>query len=98
MALGFAVALACYTSQTHPPSDGTKGVLQYHNNPSRDGHFVDPAFTKAAAAQMHMDKTFRATLQGPTHAQPLYFDAGGSGKDIVFAFTEQNLVYALDAD
>jgi hypothetical protein len=77
--------------------NGTGSVLQYHRNPSRDGLYMDAAFTKAAAAKIHRDVTFTATIQGPTFAQPLYFEGGPGGKNLVVTATEQNLVYALDA-
>src|SRR5204862_4661405 len=80
------------------PAPGPNGVLQYHRNPSRDGVYIEPAFTKAAAAQMHADPNFHATIEGPTYAQPLYFDAGPGGKDLVLVATEKNIVYALDAN
>jgi outer membrane protein assembly factor BamB len=68
-----------------------------HKNLSRDGVFVDPAFTRASAAKIHMDAKFRATVDGPTYATPLYFEGGPGGKDIVITSTVQNKVYALDA-
>jgi outer membrane protein assembly factor BamB len=46
---------------------------------------------------MHLDPAFNAPIQGPTYAQPLYLDNGPGGRDLVFATTEQNNVYALDA-
>ena len=45
-----------------------------HKNASRDGHYVDPALTRAAAARMRRDVTFNAVVAGRTYAQPL---AGG---------------------
>ncbi|HEY3120466.1 MAG TPA: hypothetical protein VGL15_07575, partial [Vicinamibacteria bacterium] len=72
-------------------------VLQHHKHASRDGLYVEPAFTKAAAAGLHRDLTFNATIQGPTYAQPLYLEGGPGGRDVVIAATEQNRVYALDA-
>jgi hypothetical protein len=72
-------------------------VLQHHKNPWRDGLYVDTAFTKASAGKLHMDTTFKSTIQGPTLAQPLYFENGPGGKDLVIVATEQNQVYALDA-
>jgi hypothetical protein len=72
-------------------------VLQHHKNPWRDGLYVDPIFTKAAASKVHMDTTFKSTIQGPTLAQPLYFENGPAGKDVIIAVTEQNQVYALDS-
>ena len=59
--------------------------------------YIDAAFTKAAAAKLHMVATFKATTMGPTYAQPLYVDGGAGGKDLVIVATEQNQVYALDA-
>ena len=78
-------------------SDGGVSVLEHHNHPSRDGVYVDASLTKTAAAGMHLDPAFNATIQGPTYAQPLYLDNGPGGQDLIFAATEQNIVYALDA-
>jgi len=79
------------------PSNGGANVLQYHKNLSRDGLYVDAAFTKAAAAKIHRDAAFNATIQGPTFAQPLYFEGAAGGKNVVIVATVQNRVYALDA-
>ena len=72
-------------------------VLMHHKSPSRDGVYVDTAFTKVAAAKLHMDTAFKATTMGPTYAQPLFVDGGGGGKDLVLVATEENQVYALNA-
>ena len=72
-------------------------VIQHHRNNSRDGLYSDPAFTKAKAATLHRDLTFTAMMQGPTYAQPLYFENGPNGKALLIVATEQNLVYAFDA-
>jgi hypothetical protein len=79
------------------PGGGTTSVLQFHNNASRDGMSIQPAFTRAAAAMIKRDPAFMATMSGPTYAQPLYFDAGSGGKDLVIVATEQNEVSAFDA-
>ncbi len=71
-------------------------VIEHHNHDNRDGVFVDAKLTKAAAATMHLDTTFNATLSGQTYAQPLFVDGLG-GKDMLVVATEQNVVYALDA-
>lgn len=73
------------------------GVLQHHNHANRDGAYVDAAFSRASAASLHLDPTFQATVAGPTYAQPLYFDEGAGGRDLVVVATEQNQVSALDA-
>ncbi len=77
--------------------DAGVSVLQHHNHPSRDGTYVDAVLTRAAAAGMHLDPAFNAAIQGPTYAQPLYLDNGPGGRDLIFAATAQNIVYALDA-
>jgi hypothetical protein len=59
--------------------------------------YVVPAFTRAAVAKMHRDPAFMATMSGPTYAQPLYFEGGPNGKDVVIVATEQNEVSAFDA-
>jgi hypothetical protein len=72
-------------------------VLQYHKNSNRDGLYVDAAFTKAAVAKLHRDKSFNAALTGQFYAQPLYFEGGPGGKDLLIVASEQNEVTALDA-
>ena len=72
-------------------------VVQFHNHLSRDGHYIDAAFTKSAAMGMHKDPSFNATIQGPTFAQPLYFEGVAGGKNIVLVATLSNWIYALDA-
>jgi hypothetical protein len=79
------------------PVGGDTSVLQYHNHANRDGLYTQPAFTRAAAAKIHRDTAFTAMVSGPTYAQPLYFENGPGGKDIVIVATEQNEVSAFDA-
>ncbi len=83
-------------SSSGAPTTSSASVLQYHNNATRDGVYVDSAFTLAAAPTLHRDKTFNATISGPTYAQPLYY-AGPDGKDLVIVATEQNQVSAFNA-
>ena len=77
--------------------DTSASVLQYHKSASRDGVYADAAFTKTAAAMIHPDTTFNATMAGPTYAQPLYFEGGPGGKDLLIVATEQNQVTAFSA-
>lgn len=72
-------------------------VTQYHNHLSRDGLYVDPAFTKTAAAGLKRDLSFDGTINGHVYAQPLYVEGGPGGAAMVIAVTESNNVYALDA-
>src|SRR4051794_36060851 len=74
------------------------GVLQYHNNLSRDGVYIEPAFTKAAVTKMHLDPTFaNATVMGLLAAQPLYLNGIDGKPDLVMAATTTNHVTAFDA-
>jgi len=77
-------------------ADAQVNVTQEHNNPSRDGVYVDAAFTPSAAANLTRDLNFNGTISGNVYAQPLYIDGGPSGP-IVIAVTESNNVYALNA-
>src|SRR5437588_11999415 len=79
-----------------PGIDAQVNVTQEHNNPSRDGLYIDAAFTPAAAAGLTRDLTFDGTISGNVYAQPLYIEGGPSGPMII-ALTESNNVYALDA-
>src|SRR6516164_9051336 len=71
-------------------------VTQEHNNPSRDGVYIDAAFTPSAAANLTRDLNFDGTISGAVYAQPLYIEGGPSGPMII-AVTESNNVYALNA-
>src|SRR5438874_1993408 len=71
-------------------------VTQEHNNPSRDGVYIDSAVTPAAAANLTRDLGFNGTSSGNVYAQPLYIEGGPNGPMII-AVTELNNVYALDA-
>ena len=72
-------------------------VTQYHNNLSRDGLFIDPAFTPSAAANLARDVNFDGTIVGNVYAQPLYVEGGLDNRAKVIAVTESDNVYALDA-
>lgn len=71
-------------------------VTQEHNNLSRDGVYVDSAFTPTAAANLARDLNFNGVIAGNVLAQPLYIEGGPNGP-MVIAATESNNVYALNA-
>src|SRR5438876_3935152 len=79
-----------------PPTMAQVNVTQEHNNPSRDGVYIDPAFTPSAAANLTRDLGFDGTISGNVYAQPLYIEGGPNGA-MVIAVTESNNVYALNA-
>lgn len=75
---------------------GSASVLQYHANAKRDGLYIDPAFTRVAAAMIKREPSFAAPIKGPTYAQPLYVE-NGDGNDWIITATEQNEVSAINA-
>jgi hypothetical protein len=86
-------------ARTADADNGASGVsvFQHHKTSSRDGVFVDPAFTKAAAMGIHIDPAFSAPLSGPVYTQPLFLEGAIGGKDVLVIASELNVVYALDA-
>jgi outer membrane protein assembly factor BamB len=81
---------------TLPRTMAQVNATQEHNNPSRNGVYVDPAFTLSTAPNLTRDLEFDGTISGNVYAQPLYIEGGPSGPMII-AVTESNNVYALDA-
>jgi hypothetical protein len=88
--------LAAALSSAVLPANAQVNVTQEHNNPSRDGVYIDSAFTPSAAANLTRDLSFNGTISGNVYAQPLYIEGGPNGP-MVIAVTESNNVYALDA-
>src|SRR6516225_429975 len=78
------------------PADAQENVTQEHNNLSRDGLYVDAAFTPTAAAGLARDLSFDGTISGNVYAQPLYVEGGPNGP-MIMVVTESNNVYALNA-
>ena len=78
------------------PTNAQVNVTQYHNHSSRDGLYIDSAFTQSAAANLTRDLNFNGTIVGNVYAQPLYIEGGPSGP-MVIAVTESNNVYARNA-
>jgi hypothetical protein len=79
------------------PTNAQVNVTQYHNHSSRDGLYIDSAFTQSAAGNLTRDLNFDGTIVGNVYAQPLYIEGGPGGRALVIAVTESNNVYALDA-
>ena len=86
---------AAATGAAGAPS-GNQSVLERNKNPSRDGHFIQPALTKAAAATMSRNTGFAASFAGNMWASPLYIENGPGGTGAFFAVTTGNDVFALD--
>jgi hypothetical protein len=91
-----SVVLVCFWSAV-VSTNAQVNVTQFHNHESRDGLYVDSAFTQSAAADLTRDLNFDGTIVGNVYAQPLYLDDGPGGRPTIIAVTESNNVYALDA-
>lgn len=90
-------SVACSGSKSAGGGTGSsQSVLERNNHPSRDGVFVEPKLTQAAAATLTLDTTFNATFAGNMWASPLYLENGPGGKGVFFAVTTGNDVFALD--
>jgi hypothetical protein len=79
------------------PITAQVNVTQEHNHLSRDGLYIDSAFTRSAAVNVRRDLNFNGTISGNVYAQPLYIEGGPSGRARVIVVTESNNIYALDA-
>ena len=79
------------------PTQAQVNVTQEHNHISRDGLYIDSAFTRTAAANLRRDLNFNGTISGSVYAQPLYIENGPGGAAMIIVATETNHVYALNA-
>jgi len=79
------------------PTQAEVNVTQEHNHLSRDGLYVDSAFTRTAAANLWRDLTFNGTISGGVYAQPLYVENGPGGAAMIIVATETSRVHALNA-
>jgi len=93
MKLSLLVAVCCTAVLA---ANAQVNVTQKNNNPSRDGLYIDSAFTPANAANLVRDLNFNGTIVGNVHAQPLYIEGGPNGPMIIVV-TASNNVYALNA-
>jgi hypothetical protein len=92
----FSIVLVFFCSAV-VSTNAQVNVTQFHNNASRDGLYIDSAFTPSAAANLTRDLNFDGTISGVVYAQPLYIEGGPCGRAMVIAVTLLNNVYALDA-
>src|SRR6266576_4018118 len=93
----FTVAILVFALCTLVPRTSAQvNVTQKNNNLSRDGLYVDAAFTPGNAANLTRDLNFNGAITGNVHAQPLYVEGGPNGPMIIVV-TASNNVYALNA-
>src|SRR6478609_6984342 len=93
MKLSLLIAVCCTAALA---ANAQVNVTQKNNNPSRDGLYIDSAFTPSNAANLVRDLNFNGTIVGNVHAQPLYIEGGANGPMIIVV-TASNNIYALNA-
>src|SRR5436309_7410276 len=74
------------------PINAQVNVVQEQNNLSRDGLYIDSAFTPSSAANVTRDLNFNGTISGNVYAQPLYIENGPGGAAMIIVVTESNNV------
>jgi hypothetical protein len=101
--LGVTNSLPAILTVLPPPNPSALNVLTYHNDNSRDGANTNEVLLTLANVNV---ATFGRLITYPTDgliiAQPLYVSGlvipGQGTHNVVFAATENNSVYAFDAD
>ena len=69
--LGVTASKALLPAAPEPaevPATFPAAVTQHHNHDSRDGLYLDPLFTQAAAANITRDLGFNGTISGNVYA------------------------------
>ena len=79
------------------PAFAAANVLTYHNSNLRHGAYIVRDLTLAAAANMHRDTHFNASVTGKIYAQPLFWRPKEATAGLIIVATESNSVYALEA-
>jgi hypothetical protein len=77
-----SAVLVCFWSAV-VSTNAHVNVTQFHNHDSRDGLYVDSAFTQSAAGDLTRDLNFEGTIVGNVYAQPLYIEGGPSGEAMI---------------
>src|SRR6202011_4660590 len=73
-----------------------RGVLTYHNDAARSGHFVVAGLTWDKARALRPDARFAARVAGHLYAQPLAWRAPGSNTTMLLTASEDDVVQAFD--
>jgi outer membrane protein assembly factor BamB len=95
MRIATAVAVALLAAAL-PSIAGAEehGVLTYHNDAARSGHFVVPGLSWDKARGLRPDARFTARVDGHLYAQPLMWRARSN--EMLLTASEDNVVQAFD--
>ncbi len=90
------------TAQVTVVNVAAAAVLTYHNDDARDGAYLDEVtLTPANVNPTQFGKVMTYPVDGQIYAQPLYIPQltiNGGVHDVVFIATQNNSLYAFDAD
>lgn len=93
---------ATATSQVTIVNVTQSAVLTYHNDDQRDGAYTqEVTLTPSNVNSTQFGKLLSYPVDGQIYAQPLYMpqlSINGGAHDVVFVETQNNSVYAFDAD
>jgi hypothetical protein len=102
-AVAVVLTMGCGSSVTTTPGasptpapPGQNSVVQEHDTADRNGAYIQPSLSRAAAATLHADPAFQGVFQGNVYGQPLYVENGPGGKGVFIVATENDTVFALD--
>ncbi len=94
------ILLACALGTALPSRAGPelRSVASYHGHSDRSGNFVVPGLTWDRARALRLDEHFHPRIAGHVYAQPLYWRGAAARPAILLLATEDNVVYAVDAN
>jgi outer membrane protein assembly factor BamB len=92
------LAHAAGTAIPSPAVAQDQSVTTYHADAGRSGYYVVPDLTWDRARALHRDPRFHAAVSGHVYAQPLYWRPSPSAPGLLIVATEDNDVYALNAE
>lgn len=101
-AVGSQTSRAALLTVIAPPPPSGVAVLTYHNDNTRDGlNSNETTLTTANVKATTFGKLGVLTVAGLVDAEPLYVPGltiNGTTHNVVYVVTEQDMVYAFDAD
>jgi hypothetical protein len=102
-ALAFAclIALPASLGAAAPAPSGGVEVLTFHGDPGRTGwNAAESILTPASVGSAAFGRLWASRVEGEIYAEPLIardVPVGGAARAVVYAVTNHDLVYALDA-